>query len=198
MKKSFNHKINGYVYEIFAGDYYVSGEKRIVLTTLLGSCISVCLRDEKTGLAGINHFMLPQKSGGRKASPAADARYGSDSMEMLLNRMEDLGAEKSNLKAKIFGGGQVIVTNLNNVARANIDFVFNYLKKKNIPVISSDVGGEKGRKIYFSPDCFTVYVKRIHYDRTLESALLQEKLFLEWMYRQHNRKCDLMLSKLRR
>ncbi len=178
MQKIFSTKLKRYVQEIYAGGYYVTQESDIVFSTILGSCIAVCLRDRLTGIAGMNHFMLPGKSGAGKTAPNRDARYGVDSMKMLIGAMLKIGAEKSTLEAKIFGGGQLYAMALSNVAGMNIDFITAYLRLKGIPVLAGSVGGRYGRKLYFFPDTFAVYVKQINFKEIPVTALQQEKRIL--------------------
>lgn len=194
MKKSFNRKFNRYVYEIFAGDYYTTGEQNVVLTTLLGSCIAVCMKDEFSKVVGINHFMLPGRISATDLIFSEDARYGINAMEKMINSMMKRGARRNSLQAKIFGGGRVMETSLTNVAQSNIDFATTYLQMEGIPILANNTGGQYGRKIYFFPDSYTVYMKRISYDKSLDNAISREKRFLEWM-QQHQDGGDLTLFK---
>lgn len=183
MKKSFQPGLNRHVYEIFAGEYHASREKNIVFTTLLGSCVSVCLKDSCFGVCGINHFMLPGRPGNAGSLPAEDARYGLYATEELISDMEKLGARKANLQAKVFGGGQVLDVALNNIARMNVDFILAYLKEEKIPLLTSDLGENHGRKLFFYADTFDVYVKRIQMARDMEAAIAREKRFIQWAHR---------------
>lgn len=178
-QKNYNSKLGRYVHEIFAGGYHATRNSNLVFSTLLGSCISVCLRDRFTGVAGMNHFMLPGKSYKKNAVSNGDARYGLSSMKMLIGEMLKIGAEKNALEAKIFGGGQLYEMTLNNVANMNIDFIEKYLQKKRIPVLAGCLGGYCGRKLYFYPDTFAVYVKQISFKEIPAVALEQEKSFLQ-------------------
>jgi chemotaxis protein CheD len=178
LQRIFSPKFKRYIHEIFAGDYYATKEQNVVFSTILGSCISVCLKDRITGIAGMNHFMLPGKSRTGKTVPGGDARYGINSMEMLIESMLKIGAKKSALEAKVFGGGQLYEMVLNNIAGMNIDFITAYLDIKKIPVLASSVGGRHGRKLFFFSDTFTVYVKQINLTEIPADALQQEKRFL--------------------
>lgn len=183
MKKSFNRKFNRYVYEIFAGDYYTTVEQNVVLTTLLGSCISVCMRDSFSKVVGINHFMLPGRISSEDLIFSEDARYGISAMEKMINSMMKRGARRNSLEAKVFGGGRVMETSLTNVAQSNADFAMSFLQMEGIPILAKDTGGQFGRKLFFFPDTYTIYVKRIHYDKTLDNAISREKRFLDWMHK---------------
>lgn len=166
------------VYEIFSGEYYVT-KKDIVLQTLLGSCISVCLKEMNSGIAGINHFMLPATGEIEDIIINEDARYGINAMELLINKMIKMGAQKKYIKAKVFGGGKVMDQELSNVAEANIKFVKTYLNMENISVIASDVGGDYGRKIIFLPNNFDIYLKKIKISKLSLNTINREKEMLK-------------------
>ncbi len=117
------------------------------VNTILGSCVSVCLFDPVTHIGGINHFMLPYWNGQGLASP----KYGNIAIERLTDKMISLGCNKINIKAKIFGGGEVIETNIVqfHIGKRNIELARTMLEDLKIPIISSSVGGKLGRKIEF-------------------------------------------------
>lgn len=184
MKKTFNNKLNRNVYEIFAGDFHSTKEKNVVLTTLLGSCISACIKCKETGVVGINHFMLPSSIKIEEMIFNEDARYGIHAMELMINSMMKLGAKRNSMVAKVFGGGKVLDTTLSNVSKSNIEFVLAYLNMEEIPIIAKDVGGNYGRKIYLFPDTFTIYMKKINHDSSLDTAIARERKFFEWMQNQ--------------
>lgn len=170
--------------ELFAGDYKATVEEDLVLSTLLGSCIAVCLLDSYNMVAGMNHFMLPSAVRTTNILLEEDARYGVQSMELMINEMMKLGADRKKLKAKVFGGGKVLGNTITGVSDSNIEFAFNFLEMENIPVLAKNVGGDFGRKIYFYPETFDVYVKKIRYNKTLEDAAKREREFLEYMRKQ--------------
>ena len=119
----------------------------IHIHTILGSCVAVCLYDNIHKIGGMNHFMLPLWNGQGLASP----KYGNIAINKLVDKMVSLGCLKNSLKAKVFGGSDVLGTNTNyfNIGGRNIELAFSMLKDLNIPIISSDVGGKQGRKIKF-------------------------------------------------
>ncbi|WNF35854.1 hypothetical protein RJD24_15550 [Bacillaceae bacterium IKA-2] len=190
MKKTFNKKFNREVYEIFAGDYYATNERKIALTTLLGSCISVCLKDTISGIVAMNHFMLPAAIKRDEFIISEDARYGMYAMEKMINDMMKLGARKSGLQAKVFGGGEVLGTNINNVSKSNIEFAMRYLKMEEIPIISYDVSGKFGRKLFFVPETFDVFVKKIGQATKLAEAVRAEENYLEKIKRRKAEKAQ--------
>src|SRR3546814_1960383 len=89
--------------KILPGEFQVTSED-IVLVTLLGSCVSACLRDPLAGVGGINHLMLPEA----EALGSSSARYGAYAMAVLINELLKRGARRERLEAKVFGGGKVI------------------------------------------------------------------------------------------
>jgi chemotaxis protein CheD len=117
------------------------------VNTILGSCISVCLWDPYSKVGGMNHYMLPFWNGQGLASP----KYGNIAIEKLIDKMISLGCKKNNLQAKVFGGGEVIETNITqfHIGERNIQIAKEILSEKNIPIIGFSHGGKLGRKIEF-------------------------------------------------
>ncbi len=130
-----------------------------LITTILGSCVSVCLWDPLTKTGGMNHYMLPFWNGEGLASP----KYGSIAVPKLIEKMLHVGASKKNLQAKVFGGGDVLTmkSSLMNIGERNILFARDTLEKEHIPIINADVGGDSGRKIIFDLRTGSVFVKKI-------------------------------------
>ena len=188
LKKLFNKKFNRDVYELFAGDYYVTKEKNIILSTLLGSCISVCLKDKVTGIVAMNHFMLGTSIKKDEMIISDDARYGMYAMEKMINEMMKLGARRHSLQAKVFGGGEVLGTKINNVSKSNIAFAMNYLKMEDIPILAYDVGGKFGRKLFFVPDTYEIFVKKIGQEAKLAEAVRNEESYYEQMKQKQRQK----------
>ena len=146
--------------KILPGEYFVtSGNEALV--TVLGSCVSACIRDVDTGLGGMNHFMLPDEGGREMVS--ASARYGNYAMEVLINHLLKLGARRMRLEAKVFGGGAVLESlSGSKVGIRNAEFVLDYLKTEQIPVMAKDLLDAYPRKIYFFPKSGRVLVKKLH------------------------------------
>jgi len=146
--------------KILPGEYYFTN-KDMLIVTVLGSCVSACIRDRTTGLGGMNHFMLPD--GGGAGSPvSASARYGTYAMEILINDLLKAGAKRENLEAKVFGGGAVLkgFTAI-NVGERNAAFVLNFLKTERIRVVAEDLNDIHPRKVYFFPRTGKVLVKKL-------------------------------------
>ncbi|HCL56913.1 MAG TPA: hypothetical protein DHW82_07890 [Spirochaetia bacterium] len=166
MTRKFDRKLEKEVITIYPGEYAVAKED-IYIYTVLGSCISVALYDEKNQVGGLNHFML---SGIEDIMNMQEdhflnqsTRYGMAAMEVLVNSVMKLGGDRKHFKAKVFGGAKMIKSELldNSVPVNNIDFVKWFLKSENISLEGSDIGGESARKIYFNPFSGKVFLKHI-------------------------------------
>lgn len=146
--------------KILPGEFYATSQ-HILLITLLGSCIAVCLRDRRSGVAGMNHFLLPQGNvdidhGGNSG------RYGVHAMELLVNNMLKLGAHKQYLEAKVFGAGKVLDgLSQMDIGGRNSEFIRQYLAMEGIPLIAEDVLGDCARKVYFFTYSGKVLVKKL-------------------------------------
>lgn len=118
------------------------------VTTILGSCVAVCLYDAFLKIGGINHYMLPEWDG--KGTPSS--KFGNYAISQLISKLENMGCEKKNLIAKIFGGGEVIQNNGNqfNIGQRNIEIAEKLLSEHGIKIVSSSTGGFNGRKIIFN------------------------------------------------
>jgi len=145
-------------YYLYPGQIFAQKDMCMV-TTVLGSCISVCLWDPVLNTGGINHYMLPLWNGEGLPSP----KYGSVAIPKLIGKMLSMGSKKENLKAKVFGGGSVIQTSsgLLNVGERNIMLAEDMLADENIPIISKDVGGNRGRKLIFCTGTGVVLMRKI-------------------------------------
>jgi len=146
--------------KILPGEYYVA-DNDMLLVTVLGSCVAACIRDADSGIGGMNHFMLPDDGG--RDTVGTSARYGTYAMEVLINHLLKLGARRSRLEAKVFGGGAVLASLASsNVGARNAEFVLNFLKTEKIPVVAKDLLDSYPRKVYFFPATGRVLVKKLH------------------------------------
>lgn len=148
MIRRYNSRFDKESCVIVAGEFFATRDD-VLIETVLGSCIAVCLLDEGRGVTGMNHFMLPAN---RAVEPAADdraGRYGTHAMELLINEMMHQGADRMAFKAKVFGGGNVtrMREGAMRVGDWNTRFALEFLEREGIPVISQDVGGDTGRRI---------------------------------------------------
>ncbi|MBF0627749.1 MAG: chemotaxis protein CheD [Magnetococcales bacterium] len=129
-----------------------------VITTVLGSCIAVCLWDRMRKEGGMNHYKLPLWNGDGLPSP----KYGNIAIAKLIERMDEMGCLRRNIVAKVFGGGAVIksTSGLLNVGERNIEVAVDYLARENIPIVASDMGGDYSRKIIFNTEEGTIMMKK--------------------------------------
>ena len=157
----FDRKFEMEAVKILPGEYYVTPRDMLVVT-VLGSCVSVCMRDKTNGIGGMNHFMLPGDGYDVSNVISGSARYGTFAMEVLTNQLLKLGAQRRQLEAKVFGGGAVVAAMLSsNVGARNVEFVLDYLRIEGIPVIASDLLDVYPRKVYFFPRSGRVLLKKI-------------------------------------
>ncbi|MGB2831596.1 MAG: chemoreceptor glutamine deamidase CheD [Methylotenera sp.] len=148
--------------KISPGEYYFT-DKDMVIVTVLGSCVSACIRDSMTGIGGMNHFMLPDSAAADRDSPVSESmRYGTYAMEVLINQLLRNGARRENLEAKIFGGGNVLKSfTTMNVGDRNALFVRKFLKEERIRVTGEDLLDIYPRKVYYFPKTGKVLVKKL-------------------------------------
>ena len=140
------------------GGWTVETERPI--TTLLGSCVAVCLYDPKLRLAGMNHFLLPSRT--KTASDDTDVILAGDySMEVLLNTMLTKGAQKSRIVAKAFGGGTIVTSIRMAIGQRNADFAKEWLEREGIHLAAQDFGGAWSRKVIFTPDGGDAFCRRL-------------------------------------
>jgi chemotaxis protein CheD len=136
---------------IHPGEVYVT-DRPSRLTTILGSCVSVCLFDADFQVAGLNHFLLPHTP----ATSETSTRYGDVAMDVLVGRLLALGATRQRLVAKLFGGANVLhafADDARHIGAANVELARALLARQNIPIGAEDVGGTRGRKLVFcAPD----------------------------------------------
>lgn len=164
------------------GEYFVSN-KSVQISTLLGSCISVCLYDPINRIVGMNHFMLSnyRYSKSMPMCMTEAGRYGVHAMELVINGMLKIGAERAKIRAKAFGGGSLLQTKVKTdsffcIGEANVRFILEFLRKDRIPLVASDLGGDRGRKIFFSSETYDVYVRKIRKPKTPE-LIKEERQF---------------------
>lgn len=148
--------------KVLPGEFFVSADD-IVLSTVLGSCVSACIWDRHAAIGGMNHFMLPGADGGKDADPIGLAgRYGVFAMEQLINELIKHGGRKVNFEAKLFGGGHVMrnFTTM-NVGERNAGFVLEFLKTEGIRVASQDLLDVHPRRVAFFPTSGRALCKKL-------------------------------------
>ena len=168
----FDRHFNCEAVKILPGEYFVT-QRDLVIVTVLGSCVSVCLRDRLSGIGGMNHFMLPGNNDGGISPISASARYGVYAMELLINHLLKLGARRNCFEAKVFGGGSVLRgMTANNIGDRNVEFVRDYLHTEHIPVVAEDLLDIYPRKVYYFPATGRVMVKKL---RNLHNTTLLDR-----------------------
>jgi chemotaxis protein CheD len=163
-----------FVAKILPGEYYVTrGGEWIV--TVLGSCVSACVRDPVAGVGGMNHFMLPEVVNQAWKNTGVDLahRYGSFAMEHLINDILKQGAQRNRLEVKIVGGGQILA-NMTDIGARNIEFVRKYLLREGFLVSGENLGGTNPRKVFYDVSTGRVRVKRLPAQTGM--SIVQEEL----------------------
>ncbi len=145
---------------IHIGDFY-SSKTPVIITTILGPCAAVCLFDPVNKIGGMNHILLPGDC--PAGVNTGDSRYGINAMELLINQMMKLGANRNKLTAKVFGGASIIssISSEFCMGMRNIEFVVDFLLVEKIPIINYNFGGVDSRRIYYHTDTSDVLLQRI-------------------------------------
>ncbi|MDX9993796.1 MAG: chemoreceptor glutamine deamidase CheD [Rhodocyclaceae bacterium] len=155
----FDRKFESEAVKVLPGEYFVTSAG-VLMVTVLGSCVSACIRDREKGIGGMNHFMLADS--GDSGALSSSARYGTYAMEILINHLLKLGARRSSLEAKVFGGGRVMEKLTSSmVGERNAKFVKDFLKTEGIAVAAEDLLDVHPRKVYFFPQTGRVLVRKL-------------------------------------
>jgi len=180
MQRFWDPQVDNWTVKILPGEYYVTRNDEAI-TTVLGSCVSACIRDPVLNVGGMNHFMLPQDSSSGSNSwldPAVGlaTRYGSYAMESLINDLLKLGATRERLEIKVFGGGAVL-SGMTDVGARNIDFIRGYLKLEGYRIAAQDLGGKQPRRVVYFPGSGRVKMRKL---RPVENRTIShhEQLYL--------------------
>ena len=162
--------------KILPGELYVTKIDEMI-TTVLGSCISACIRDSYSGIGGMNHFMLPASKNMDMTAGSA-ARYGNFAMEQLINEILKNGGQRKNLEVKLFGGGRVLA-HMTDVGERNIKFAMEYIQLEGLKLIAEDLGDRYPRKVQYYPSSGAARMKKLRavHNRTVterEEAYMSE------------------------
>jgi chemotaxis protein CheD len=177
---------HGFAAKLLPGDYYVTtAAERIA--TVLGSCVSACVRDRRLGIGGMNHFMLPlDASKGTSAwgaAVSAATRYGNVAMERLINDILKLGGRRDSLEVKLVGGGKVLDGMDIDIGARNIEFVRNYVAAEGFGIAGEDLGDIYPRKVHYAPDSGKLLVKKLNSVRN-DTLFERERHYLEVLDRE--------------
>lgn len=153
-----------YLARILPGEFHVSEEGEAI-ATVLGSCVSACVRDRGTGVGGMNHFMLPLWSVGSsevwtRLDEGAALRFGNYAMEALLNALLARGAHRGDLEVKLFGGGRMFDSNT-DIGAANARFATEYVRDEGLELVATDLGGDSPRQLVYFPVTGRARVRRL-------------------------------------
>lgn len=166
--------------KLLPGEYYVTRNDEAI-TTVLGSCVSACIRDSRAQVGGMNHFMLPEDLSFGDDGPACAfdrqaTRYGSFAMESLINDLLKLGAVRQRLEIKLFGGSRMLAS-MTDIGAHNIAFIKQYLSLEGLAVTAHDLGGERPRKVVYFPTSGRALMKTL---RPIENRSIadREQLYL--------------------
>ena len=141
-----SHSTTSKTVTVVQGDYFVSSDPNVVISTVLGSCVSVCLYDPVANVGGMNHFLLATQHD----TNSTDLKYGVNAMELLINRVLQAGAKREQLQAKLFGGA-CITDHSRDIGNANADFAIQFLDREGIACVSQSLRGENARRVRFHP-----------------------------------------------
>jgi chemotaxis protein CheD len=166
--KGFEHAADAIAAKHFLlpGQYLVSKDPTVV-STILGSCVSICLWDQRLGIGGINHFLLPEGD-----TNTNGMRYGNVANQVLLDKLLDLGCSTKSLQAKVFGGAHTFSTgNLEqSLGARNVQVALEFLRKHGIRVVEKEVSGKAGRRVVFTTNIGTTTVKLLTCDAAQEGT----------------------------
>ena len=172
---NWDNSVGAWSAKILPGEFYITSHAEAI-NTVLGSCISACIRDPQLGIGGMNHFMLPEDTTRGKSSwlendAGLATRYGSFAMESLINGILKLGARRERLEVKLFGGGHILNVGM-DVGDRNIDFARHWLKVEGYKVVAEDVGQTTPRRVVYFPGTGKVRVKHL---RSLDSREIAQR-----------------------
>jgi chemotaxis protein CheD len=151
---------------LIQGEYRVSEDPEVVITTILGSCVAACLRDPRAKVGGMNHFLLPGHTD--RARDQEAERYGVHLMELLVNGLLQRGARRQRLEAKLFGGARM-VKGLSDVGALNAQFAKRFLQMEAIELVGGSLGGARGRRVEFNP--VSGHARQIFFDHIEDTEL---------------------------
>jgi chemotaxis protein CheD len=158
--------------KVFPGEHYVTSDADEMLVTILGSCVSACIRDPFANVGGMNHFMLPESGGSGWDTASASMRYGNVAMERLINDILSRGGLRQRLEIKVFGGGNVMKGTA-NIGHRNAEFVESYLQAENLPIVAHHLRGHLPRRLHYFPG--TGKVMLLELQRTEEEAVVRSE-----------------------
>ena len=158
-RRYFDPAQGSWIVKVLPGEFYVTPKSDEVIATILGSCVSACIRDRHVGIGGMNHFMLPLAHERGWGDDPQSTRYGNFAMEKLINELIKSGCSRERMEIKVFGGGNVTDSN-QLIGTQNAEFVLRYLQAEGLTCAAQDLGGQLPRRIHYFPQTGRV-VRRI-------------------------------------
>jgi chemotaxis protein CheD len=152
-----SHEVEAFKYHLQPGFIFVSMDPALV-STVIGTCVAVCLHDRRLKSGGMNHYFFPKAGRRQKTTP----KFGNVAIMALIRMMVRNGSRLEDLEAQIFGGGSRSMTDGSSMGRKNVNMARKILKKRGIPIVSEDVGGVKGRRVVFHTRTNEAIVMKTH------------------------------------
>lgn len=146
------------VIEIYPGGFYISNNPTII-STVLGSCVSICFYVKNKGIGAMCHCVLPE---GKPDTPAERFRFVKTTIQEMLDLMRDKGVNKTEIQAMLFGGARTLAEHNYAVGIRNVAMAQKMLKKNNIPIIAENTGGIIGRKVHFNTKTGEIFLRKIN------------------------------------
>lgn len=156
---------------IMQGQYRVSSDPGVMFSTVLESCVSVCLFDDFLKIGGMNHYLLPNKSIGGQG----DIKFGALAIELLVNELLKSGACRSRLSARLFGGATMLA-GLGDIGARNARFALDMMQREGYPIAKQDLGGRSARRLHFHPVTGQTKVARIAAHEARDITLLEKPM----------------------
>jgi len=174
VKRYRDPSFNAIAVKLLPGEHYVTQASDEMIVTVLGSCVSACIRDSRVGVGGMNHFMLPESASGEWGGQISSSlRYGNFAMERLINDIIKLGGRRSNLEIKVFGGANVL-RNGGTIGSKNSEFIESYLKAEGLPIAAKHLYGDHPRRVHYFPISGKVSMLELRRQEELEGIRIEE------------------------
>ena len=170
-RRYFDKKMQATMVNVHAGDCFVTDKVDEIAATVLGSCISACIRDPIKRIGGMNHFLLPGTT-----SATDTMRFGAFAMEQLINEIMKRGGDRERLEVKLFGGGNVIKT-ATQIGTKNIAFAKQYLADEELTIVGEDVGGTSPRKVRYQPATGRAWVMHLRRKEDFSQVASEEERY---------------------
>jgi chemotaxis protein CheD len=173
-RRVYDPRLGAYAVRLKPGDYYATHAEDEILVTVLGSCVSACIRNPLTGYGGMNHFMLPGSESYDWNGVSAALRYGNHAMEILINAVLKSGCPRERLEIKLFGGAS-FTDGPSRIGEKNAQFALHYLEREGLHPVSVDLGGDRPRVIQYTPA--TGFARRMLLARPDRKILERERRY---------------------